>query len=95
MIYLQITSALVTIRSHIRAARRGELCGHGLLHNDTLHDAAICHHVHRMFPMEDEQGARLYHVYFIFCFCRRFPHVRVQFDQLSGLEKIKMNAQKS
>lgn len=83
--FFQITSALVTIRNHLREARGGELGGYGLLHNDPLHDAAVRHHVHRMLPVEDEQGTWLHDVSALLRFRRRFPDVRVQVHQVPVL----------
>lgn len=83
---LQVTSALVAFRHHLRRASGGDIGGNGVLYNDPFHDAFIRHHVNSLLPMEDEQRTRFHHVLVVFRLCGSVAHVRIQIYSVSRLE---------
>lgn len=81
----QVTSPLAAVRHHLRPARGGELRWHGVQYRHPVHDAPVRHHVHRLLPLEDEQGARLLHVPAVLRVCGRKPWLRVR---VPGLPRV-------
>lgn len=85
---------MAAVRHHLWGARRGELGGHGLLHNHPVYDAGVRGDVDRLLPLAHEQGVGLHHVSVVFCLCRRIADVRIRCDHVPLLNKGQGQRQK-
>lgn len=91
-VWFQITSALAIVRHHLRGVGGGQLRRHGMLDHHPVHDADLRHHLHRLLPLEDEQGPGLYHVPPLLRLRGRVAHVRVR---EAGVPRIKEEERES
>lgn len=82
---MQVTSALVAVRHHLQGGRGGELDRNGVLDIHPVHDAAVRHPVHRLFPVEDEQESRFHYVPALLCLRCGLAHVRIRGHDMPGV----------